>query len=164
MPLSPASVSGWPPGCLTPTRQWCCQQWRSWWNSWSSFPRTLTITTCCWRNLPLLWWPCCLESLKFSMLPWGTSTWLCRKGKGSGGVIPALSKAIWLSQTSRYCHMHRISFNPASDPLRDRLKSLMTLVAWIDFLYSILVLPVSYSISLPASLHLLFRSGQNCPL
>lgn len=84
-PVSPASVSGWPPGCLTPTLQWCCQQWRSWWSSWSSFPRMLTITTCCWRNLPLLWWPCCLESLKFSMLLWGTSTWLCRRGKGSGG-------------------------------------------------------------------------------
>lgn len=84
VPVSPASVSEWRPGCLTPTRPWCCQQWRSWWSSWSSFPRTLTITTCCWRNLPLLWWPCCLESLKFSMLPWGTSTWLCRRGKGSG--------------------------------------------------------------------------------
>lgn len=110
-PLFPVFVNGWPLGCLTPTRQWCCQQWKCWWSSWNFCPRILTITTCCWRNLPLRWLPCCLESLKFSMLPWGTSTWLCKKGKT---LKECYSWVCYLrpSGISTYTKLHLIQVQP----------------------------------------------------
>lgn len=48
--LPTASVSEWLLDSPMPTLRWCFQRWKSWWSSWSCYPRTPTTIICCSRS------------------------------------------------------------------------------------------------------------------